>query len=59
MSVTLTAGWIGRPTPRNAQAGGRDAAIIDIAQDLLLRELHGRGALDRLVFKGGTALRKL
>jgi predicted nucleotidyltransferase component of viral defense system len=59
MSVTLTGGWIGRHTPRNAQAGGRDAAIIDIAQDLLLRELHGRGALDGLVFKGGTALRKL
>jgi predicted nucleotidyltransferase component of viral defense system len=59
MSVTVTAGWIGRHTPRNAQAGGRDAAIIDIAQDILLRELYGRGALDGLVFKGGTALRKL
>lgn len=59
MSVTLTAGWIARHTPRNAQAGGRDAAIIDIAQDLLLRDLHERGALDSLVFKGGTALRKL
>lgn len=59
MSVKVTAGWIGRNTPRNAQAGGRDAAIIDIAQDLLLRDLHGRGALDGLVFKGGTALRKL
>lgn len=59
MSVTITEGWIARHTPRNAQAGGRDAAIIDIAQDLLLRELHGRGALDGLVFKGGTALRKL
>lgn len=30
-----------------------------VAQDLLLRELHGRAALDGLVFKGGTALRKL
>lgn len=38
---------------------GRDAAVIDIAQDLLLRELHLRGTLDRLVFKGGTSLRKL
>lgn len=59
MTVTLTPGWIARHTPRNAQAGGRDAAIIDIAQDLLLRDLHERGALDGLVFKGGTALRKL
>lgn len=59
MTVTLTPGWIARHTPRNAQAGGRDAAIIDIAQDLLLRDLHERSALDGLVFKGGTALRKL
>jgi Nucleotidyl transferase AbiEii toxin, Type IV TA system len=42
-----------------AAGGGREAAILDIAQDLLLRELHDNGALDALVFKGGTALRKL
>lgn len=59
MTVTLTTGWIARHTPRNAQAGGRDAAIIDIAQDLLLRDLHERTTLDGLVLKGGTALRKL
>ena len=59
MSVNVTPGWIGRHTPTNAQAGGRDAAIIDIAQDLLLRDLHTRGVLGGLVFKGGTALRKL
>lgn len=59
MTINITQGWIGRHTPPNAGAGGRDAAIIDIAQDLLLRDLHDRGALDRLVFKGGTALRKL
>ncbi len=59
MSVNVTAGWIGRHTPANAQAGGRDAAIIDIAQDLLLRDLDGQGLLGGLVFKGGTALRKL
>lgn len=58
-SVTLTIGWIARHTPKGAGAGGRDAAILDIAQDLLLRQLHGRGALGALVFKGGTALRKL
>lgn len=59
MTVNVTSGWIGRHTPKNAQAGGRDAAIIDIAQDLLLRDLETRGVLVGLVFKGGTALRKL
>lgn len=59
MTVALTPGWIARHTPRNVPAGGRDAAIIDIAQDLLLRDMHERGALNGLVFKGGTALRKL
>jgi predicted nucleotidyltransferase component of viral defense system len=57
--VTLTIGWIGRHTPTGAGVDGRDAAVIDIAQDLLLRELHRRGVLDALAFKGGTSLRKL
>jgi predicted nucleotidyltransferase component of viral defense system len=57
--ITLTVGWIARHTPPGAGVDGRDAAVIDIAQDLLLRELHLRGVLDRLVFKGGTSLRKL
>jgi predicted nucleotidyltransferase component of viral defense system len=39
--------------------GGRDAALLDIAQDHALRVLHNSGLFDRgLVFKGGTALRK-
>lgn len=39
--------------------GGRDAALLDIAQDHALRVLHSAGLFDRgLVFKGGTALRK-
>lgn len=58
-AIALTPGWIARHTPRGAGAGGRDAAIIDIAQDLLLRSLNSSGAMDGLVFKGGTALRKL
>ncbi len=58
-NITVTVGWIARHTPKGAGAGGREAAILDIAQDLLLRELHETGALDALVFKGGTALRKL
>lgn len=57
--INITEGWIARHTPKGAGSGGRDAAIIDIAQDLLLRELHTRGALKAIVFKGGTALRKL
>jgi predicted nucleotidyltransferase component of viral defense system len=33
--------------------------LVDIAQDLILRDLHQQGLLDDLAFKGGTALRKL
>lgn len=58
-NITVTVGWIARHTPKGAGAGGREAAILDIAQDLLLRDLHETGALDALVFEGGTALRKL
>ena len=39
--------------------GGRDAALLDIAQDHALHVLHNTRLFDRgLVFKGGTALRK-
>jgi predicted nucleotidyltransferase component of viral defense system len=57
--ISLTRGHIARHTPRGAGAQGQDAAIVDIAQDLLLRDLHARGVLDPLAFKGGTAIRKL
>jgi predicted nucleotidyltransferase component of viral defense system len=57
--INITAGHVARHTPRSAGAQGRDAALVDIAQDLLLRDLHQQGLLDDLVFKGGTALRKL
>lgn len=40
-------------------SGGRDAALLDIAQDYALYLLHNSGLFNRgLVFKGGTALRK-
>lgn len=56
--VGLTTGFLARHAPgRSAQ--GRSAALIDVAQDLLLRELHDRGVLDLLAFKGGTAIRKV
>jgi len=43
-NITVTVGWIARHTPKGAGAGGREAAILDIAQDLLLRELHEVGS---------------
>jgi predicted nucleotidyltransferase component of viral defense system len=53
----VTAGRLARHTPQGP--GGRYAALIDIAQDLLLAQLHEQGMFEHLVFKGGTALRKL
>jgi predicted nucleotidyltransferase component of viral defense system len=56
--VTLTEGHILRHAPASGGLG-REAALIDIAQDLLLRHLHDTGVLELFAFKGGTALRKL
>lgn len=55
--VHLTRAHVLRHAPAGAQ--GQEAALVDIAQDLLLRHLSDQGLLDLLVFKGGTALRKL
>jgi len=44
--ASATIGRTARHTPRAAGAQGRDAAIVDIAQDLLLRHLQAVGALD-------------
>ena len=57
--INIQPGHIARHTPRNAGAQGREAAVVDIAQDLLLRHLHDEGLLNGLVIKGGTAIRKL
>ena len=57
--IRINPGHIAQHTPPGAGAQGRDAAIVDIAQDLLLRQLHTDGMLDALAFKGGTTLRKL
>lgn len=55
----LTTGWVLRHLPPGSVAGA-DIAVLDIAQDFLLAHLHGRSVFDDLVvFKGGTALRKL
>lgn len=57
--ISIQPGHVARHTPRNAGAQGREAAIVDIAQDLLLRRLHDDGLLDSVAIKGGTAIRKL
>lgn len=54
----LTPGHLARHAPSKS-AQGRDAALIDVAQDLLLRELADVGVLPTLAFKGGTAIRKV
>lgn len=58
-SINLTIGHIARHTPTGSGAPGREAAIIDIAQDLLLAYLQTNDYLDDVVIKGGTAIRKL
>lgn len=55
--MSLTVGLLARHTPNGPL--GRSAALIDIAQDLLLGHLVGAGMFEHLVFKGGTALRKV
>lgn len=56
--VRLTEGHLLRHAPAQSPQG-RDAAVIDIAQDLLLRHLADQGVLALVAFKGGTALRKV
>lgn len=58
-AISIQPGHIARHTPRNAGAQGREAAVVDVAQDLLLRHLHDEGILDGVAIKGGTAIRKL
>lgn len=56
--VALTKGYVLRHAPAQS-AQGAEAALIDIAQDLLLRALAEDGVLELVAFKGGTALRKV
>lgn len=58
-NINITTGLVLRHTPKGSRGQGREAALVDIAQDLLLRRLSMIGLLDELAFKGGTALRKL
>lgn len=58
--MNITPGHILRQIPRGSTVGPQFVAM-DIAQDVILTRLHGEGLFegDGLVFKGGTALRKL
>lgn len=56
---SLTQGYVHRHVPQDSQVD-IDIALLDIAQDFILSHLHDAGYFDGLVvFKGGTALRKL
>lgn len=57
-NIKLTEGHIARHTPTGSGAPGREAAIIDISQDLLLSYLEDQGLMENVSLKGGTALRK-
>ena len=57
-NMNLTEGHIARHTPTGSGAPGREAAIIDIAQDLLLSYLEDAGMMNSVALKGGTAIRK-
>lgn len=59
MTMNIQLGHIARHTPRGAGAQGREAAVIDVAQDLLLAHMYERGLIEHLAIKGGTAIRKL
>lgn len=58
-SLRLTEGHLARHTPAGSGAPGREAAIIDIGQDLLLAYLEKEKLMDKVALKGGTAIRKL
>ena len=56
---SLTPGYVARHVRRGSRVG-IDIAVLDIAQDFLLAHLEERRVFGGLVvFKGGTALRKL
>jgi len=53
----ITEGYLARHY--QGQSGGRDLALLDVAQDYALKVLHDEGLFNLgLTFKGGTALRK-
>ena len=57
--ANITEGYLARHIPNGSGAPGREAAIIDIAQDFLLSYLEDSGKMGQVLLKGGTAIRKL
>ena len=57
--ANITEGYLARHIPVGSGAPGREAAIIDIAQDFLLSYLEDIGKMEHVALKGGTAIRKL
>lgn len=57
-NIRLSEGHIARHIPPGSGAPGREAAIIDIAQDFLLSYLEDCGKMAKVSLKGGTAIRK-
>ena len=55
----ITEGYLARHIPAGGGAPGREAAIIDIAQDFLLSYMEDIGKMEHVALKGGTAIRKL
>jgi hypothetical protein len=51
--MNIQPGHIARYTPRGAGAQGKEAAVVDVAQDLLLAHMQDEGLLDGLAIKGG------
>ncbi len=59
LTHSLTPGYVHRHIPQGSQVD-IDIALLDISQDFILSQLHNSGYFNELVvFKGGTALRKL
>lgn len=58
-NISISTAAIMSHAPKGAGLQGREVAIIDIAQDLLLAHMQEIGVLDDLAIKGGTAIRKL
>lgn len=50
--VNIQPGHLARNMPKGASAQGREAAVIDVAQDLLLANLQEKGILQSLSLKG-------
>lgn len=58
-NYNIQIGHIVRHSPSKAGSQGSEAALIDIAQDLLFIYLNSINMFDSICLKGGTAIRKL